>query len=75
MWEGAWVGEAVEMVMEDMVVEMRDLGVGEEALEVVTMGEELDIVVGEVEVEEEGAVLVGLKRFNQTTKYWSRDYQ
>ena len=63
------------MVMEDMVGEMRDLGVGEEALEVVTMGEELDIVVGEVEVEEEGAVLVGLKRFNQTTKYLSRVYQ
>ena len=56
------------MVMEDMVVEMRDLGV-----EVVAMGKEVDIVVGEVE--EEGAVLVGLKRFNQTTKYLSRDYQ
>ena len=75
VWEGVWVGEAMEMVMEDMVGEMGDLGVGAEALEVVTMGEEVDIVVGEVEVEEEGAVLVGLKRFNQTTKYLYRVYQ
>ena len=61
------------MVMEDMVGEMRDLGLGEEALEVVAMGEDVDIVVGEVE--EEGAVLVGVKKFNQTTKYLSRVYQ
>ena len=42
-------------------------------MEVLAIGEDVDIVVGEVE--EEGAVLVGLKRFNQTTKYFSRVYQ
>ena len=52
---------------------MRDSMEKEVVLEVVGMGEEVDIVG--VEVEDEGAVLVGLSRFNRTTKYLSRAYQ
>jgi hypothetical protein len=75
VWEGVWVGvgEVMEMVIQAMVGKIKDLGQVEEALQEVAMGQKVDIVAEEVEEEE--AVLVGLKRFNQTTKYLSRVYQ
>ena len=61
------------MVGNVMEGEMKGSGVEEEVMGVVDMGEVVYIVV--VEVEEGGEVLVGLKKFNQTTKYSSRVYQ